>query len=514
MRNNIIAGSLLFSVLYIAYCFNAYSEFLFSLPYGIHEHAQADRLALAIQYYDRGMNFFLPRTYHIYAIDGITQVEFPLQSYLAALGGLIFGRENISLSYRLITLTIGYAGLLALYLSVAQAVKDCISALFIPFFILTTPIFSYYICNYIPDAAALSICFIGFYFLLSYKLSHKYNQYIVAIVMLTLATLIKTSVGVVLIGVIGYSIFDLIFNDDLNLRRRILKTSILLALTPLLPILWYLYNLYLTEKYHSHIFLMRINPFHTWYEFKAYIDELVLKRYSEEYFTLAHYPFILFLAIAGLRTIFLNKSERSSIFLISAIVTGSSILTILFGVQLVHHDYYFLSIWQPEIIITLTILFISYRNRIIYPKAIYAFNVVVIIGITVLSYFGLNRLEKRLTLDVETYPLAHTYNSAYWMHNGANIMDSLSIDKNTNIYVLDESAPNLGLLYFDRRGINASPGSWGNMLDIRNYMKERNIKIMVCDARKIPGFEKYKYFNQVFKELYRDKLCAVYYMTI
>ena len=54
------------------------------LPRGIHEWAQADRLALAISFYDNGMHFFRPQTLNLSALDGVVGVEFPLMAWLAA----------------------------------------------------------------------------------------------------------------------------------------------------------------------------------------------------------------------------------------------------------------------------------------------------------------------------------------------------------------------------------------------------------------------------------------------
>src|ERR1043165_8310127 len=83
---------------------------------GIHCWAQADRLSLAFNYYESSMNFFKPSTYNIYNNQsGIVGVEFPLQSYLAALAGKIFGKSCITLSFRIITLLFSLLGFYTLF---------------------------------------------------------------------------------------------------------------------------------------------------------------------------------------------------------------------------------------------------------------------------------------------------------------------------------------------------------------------------------------------------------------
>jgi hypothetical protein len=73
-----------------------YAPFLRYMPEGLHAWAQADRLALAINFYDFGFDFWHPRTSSLTSIGGITGVELPLPAYLAALGGVVFGRGAIT----------------------------------------------------------------------------------------------------------------------------------------------------------------------------------------------------------------------------------------------------------------------------------------------------------------------------------------------------------------------------------------------------------------------------------
>src|SRR4051812_10252475 len=73
-----------------------YGYMLDKLPMGVHEWAQADRLAIAYRFFDDGMNFFRPATFNMEPSDGVVGVEFPIQAYLAASFGHLFGRGSIS----------------------------------------------------------------------------------------------------------------------------------------------------------------------------------------------------------------------------------------------------------------------------------------------------------------------------------------------------------------------------------------------------------------------------------
>lgn len=514
MNRSITQGIILFTTLFIAISCYYYHNFAFSLPYGLHDEAQADRLAVAIQFYDNGMNFFLPRTYHIYATDGITPVEFPIHSYLAAILGHIFGREHISTCFRLLTLTIGYFGLLSLYLTMLRATKDVLSSLFMPFLLMSSPVFAYYICSTMPDPAAVSICFIGIYFFTRYLESFRYKKFILAIAFLTLATLIKTSTGVTLIAVMGYTVIDLIFFKKLKLNNKLLKTGILFFIPLTLIAYNYFYNQYLGDKYHGYIFLMRILPFESLGAMKFYFTYCLSVKFVNDYFTVAHYPLMLLILASGSLALYFNKKRRQLLILILLMSIGSLILTILFGRQIEHHDYYFVSIWMPVIIIILSLLLIEVRKLISSGKATIVFNTGLLCALFVIFFFGSRHYYKRINMDEQKYPGLKANDQSYWMHNGREILEDLGIGKDSTIFVLDENAANVGLVYFDRKGKNAMIGSWeGNIFNVLSYMQDHNIRIMVCDARKMPEIkETYsRHFYDIFTELYIDDRCAVYY---
>lgn len=511
MNRNLTFGVTLFTVVYIIFCGYYFHDFVFALPYGLHDEAQADRLAVAIQYFDRGMDFFHPRTYHLYATDGITPIEFPVHPYLAAILGHIFGREHISLCYRLLTLCIGYVGLLSLFLTVARATKDIVSAMFMPFFLLSSPVFAYYLCNYMPDAAATCISFSGFYLFLKYIDNRRFKTYVWAIVVLTLAALIKTSVAVILLSVIGYSVIDMLFIKRLGLGDKLWKVLLTYGLSLGAILAYYLYNQHLTDKYHGYIFLMRVLPFENKTEVRTYFEHALPVRYINEYFTVAHYPIMAFIVAAGVFTLFKNKAKRQLLILIGIMMCGCASLLALFGHQLIHHDYYFVSMFIPSIIIILTILLIEIRNRI--PRDIsHMANVGLIAALCFVCLYGKSHFFKRINMDEHKYPGTKENDLSYWMKGGDRLLDKLGIDEDSSIFILDENPANVGLVYFDRKGMNAMKQSWGSMYDVRNYMNSRDIKIMVCDARKLPWFESFGGFSKLFTEIYRDERRAVYYL--
>lgn len=246
-----------FLIIILTFCFFYYPPLIASYPYGIHSWAQADRLSLAFGFFDHGMNFFLPRTYCLLPQDGITGVEFPIQSYIAALSGKIFGRNAISISFRLLDLLISITGMWFLFLIVFKRTGNFVFSLLPSVFIFCSPVFIYYTCNYLPDTAGVSIVFIGFYYMLNYIDDKKSSSAIKAIVFLVLGTLIKTSCAIYLLAsllfVFGYEFFC---KEKLRLRS-FLSISIVTIVGFALIYGYFNYNNYLNTKYNSYVFFSR-----------------------------------------------------------------------------------------------------------------------------------------------------------------------------------------------------------------------------------------------------------------
>lgn len=516
MKNKTLPGIIVFTFLFVIISCIRYHDFLFELPYGLHEEAQADRLALAIQFYDDGMNFFKPRTYNMAAEDRIVAAEFPIHSYTAAAIAKIFGREYINTIYRLLTLVIVYAGLLALFLTAFKATKDRIVSLFVPFFLFCSPVFAYYACTAMPDAAAVGICFIGFYFFYSWLSSHRLSDLRKAIIFFTLATLIKTTLGIVLLAGMSYAFLNIMLLPKGNYKKDIWKVIGLFVISLSVILAYYIYNQYLISRYHGYVFVLRVLPFENWEEVKLYFTYSLRHTYINEYFIVPQYPFLLLLLISGSIAMYMNKHRRNWLFFFVILFTGTTITTFLFGHQLIHHDYYFVSMWMPALTITLLAYVIELRNTINTAKGALLLNSAVFATLVILIVFAHSFLASRITLEDYRYPGIKNALRSNWMHDGAKKLEELGIGRDSTIFVLDEGPANTALVYFDRKGMNTPPGAWeGNLHNVRSYMDRLKIRIMVCDARKMPLIEATyaPLFNELFTQLYIDEYCAVYVLN-
>ena len=170
-----------------------YVPYLHELPTSIHAWAQSDRLALAINFYDYGFHFFTPRTSVLVSIGGVSGVEFPLPAYLAALGGLVFGRGSIVTLFRLLDVAMVLLGFYYLFRLIYERTGHFVAGLVPGAFLLASPFFAFYAGSFMPDPFSLSLSFIGYYYWLRFFDDRRFGDLRLALLLVALAGLIKTT---------------------------------------------------------------------------------------------------------------------------------------------------------------------------------------------------------------------------------------------------------------------------------------------------------------------------------
>jgi hypothetical protein len=438
-----------FSVISICY----YKEMVFFMPKGIHEWAQADRLALAMNFYDNGMNFFKPSTYSLYSINGITGVEFPIQSYLSALSGFIIGRQNIPFAFRMIDIIISLAGLYFLFLTCYSKTKNIVLSLFPPLFIFCAPVFIYYTCNFLPDTAALSFTFISYYYLFRFTDSHDIKYLIPSILWMSFATLVKTSAGIYLIALLAHAFSYMFYQRHIFKTKNFIKVGLLSLSAISFIIAYFFYNRYLNDTYHSGSFLATIMPIKERELFRYLIEDRILKIWIYEYLVHPQYYVLFLLAINGIGLMLWNF--RSNFFYLAhlAMATiGAGIVFLLMDAQFIDHDYYALCIFYPLIAFILLTSLIQIGIRL--PDRI---RPIVNLNLIVIACVLFNRAYHHHTYRLsDTYPGFSDDYRHFWMEEGARKLEKAKIGKDAKIVILGEYAPNLGLTYFDRKGVHCT----------------------------------------------------------
>ncbi|RYD58217.1 MAG: hypothetical protein EOP56_04655 [Sphingobacteriales bacterium] len=466
-----IAG---FAAILIFFCATYYGEMLHMKPRGIHDWAQADRLSLAVCFYDEGMDFFKPRTHNVYSTDGVTGVEFPIQAYLAAVGGKVFGREHISSCFRLMDTIIACAGLLFLFMA-AYKRTDFVFSMVAPLFVFCAPMFIYYACNYVPDAVAVSILFAAFYFVLNYIDERKTRDMLWAIGLMTLATLIKTSDGLYMLGFIGLVTFQRL-RHMAGYNRKSHYAFIASALVAVaLPVAYYFYNRYLNQTYHSTVFLAKANPFTSWEDFQHYIDVDFKLVWMREYLELPQYLLLVVVLVIALPLLKHTSHGRTNLLLLSVFLIGVLCMGYLMGAQLRYHDYYVLSIFLPLISFALLVSVIVIYEYASIGKGISLWRRGWIAAIIIMFFFADFHHHQRLKPDY--YPFGA---GIPWAYDGHILMDELHIPKDERIIVLGEDAPNIALVHLDRKGYHIPTEMSGNLQRVVQLMGQLHVSTLVC----------------------------------
>ena len=425
-----------------------YLPYLSDLPTGIHTWAQCDRLALALMYYDYGFHFLTPRTYALVSIGGITGVEFPLQAYLAALGGLLFGRGSIVTLFRLLDVAMTLIGFYYLFRLIFERTGHFVAGLVPGAFLLASPFFAFYAGNFLPDPFSLSLSFVGCYYWLRFFDDRRFGDLRMAVAVFTVAGLVKTTVALHFGAVVGITLLWAFLQPALLLPKERRQLLVLAGAGAGLIVFFFLHNLSLNETYQSWLFLAKPNPVQdaeTWHDVLYYIRLNWLGEYATvtQYRTLA--------VCAGLFAVFLLPNLRRYLPLTLLLVASALIaygMVLMMGAQLGVHDYYIVCIMGPPAMLLLVLALLNLGRYGGWARYVTS------IGLATLLFFlvanGYKRLHRRMSDD---YPPFSPY-SHVWMRGGAAELAAAGVPSTSSILVFGEDAPNVALVYFDRRGIN------------------------------------------------------------
>ncbi|UYZ62081.1 glycosyltransferase family protein [Hymenobacter weizhouensis] len=461
-----------------------YVPYLGWLPRGIHEWAQADRLALALSFYDFGFDLWHPRTFSVQSADGVTGVEFPLYSYLASLLGIVFGREGISPAFRLLTLATAAAGCYCAFRLVYDLTGKFALSLLPAAFLLSSPAFVYYSGNYLPDAAGASLVLVGIYVLVRAVRAQPagVRGMILGILVLTVATLVKLSAGLYLGGaVVGLGLYLLQHRLRYGARHWLALAASALGSGACI-IGYLLYTRYLNAAYNSTLFLAAPRPIDS-PATAAFIWARIQQVWWPEYFSL---PASLVLGAAvGLLA---WKSRRGGwrryhplVGAAMTVVVGGLAFFALMGKQFIDHDYYALAPYAP--LLTLVVAGAAYvADRQQWQWS----GVAAGVGVVVLLAIGWHRHTQRMQ---EPYGNFSNYYSYHWMVNADAALARARVPARAQVLVLGEDAPNLALVYLNRRGI-----TWKSDLatvtetELLNRMQQKKLHYLILSQRNMRVF--------------------------
>lgn len=472
-------NDLIFVIFLIVFWILLYNELLFRMPTGIHEWGQGERLALAYGFYENGMNFFKPSTLSQFSIDGITGVEFPIQSYIAAIGGKLLGKQYLSIVFRLLnTIVIGIC-LFTLYKIAYSFSKNFFISILPPFILLLSPCFLDYTCNYIPDAFATSILLVGMGFYLQTWILYVKNRHFWALFLCAFATLIKTSCGIYLIGFVLYDLYLLFKSNEI---KKHITYFVYIFMCFAILIGYFIYNRHLNAIYNSTLFLLDIRPISK-KDALYFLFSRLPKTWAREYFILPAYILLLILSLP----LYFRKINRHLSMMLPfhlLLFVGILVVSYLMGGQFIDHDYYIIPILFPFLVLQAFWLNIVIKDKPFFTSL--KFKTLSTATFVVLILFSFVKTKERLGPKYRDFS---NYYNTDWMKDGAKEIKKYSIPSDEYICVLNENPPNLSLVYFDRKGYALNRDLWGEKFESAySFFKEKKL---------VYGIVKYSEFKRI-----------------
>jgi hypothetical protein len=314
-----------------------YTEIFYKSPSFHHLWRQSDCLSITMNYYKENLNFFQPAIHYVGDKDGRTISEFPIIYYTVAQLWKVFGHKETI--FRLINILIVFSGLFCLFRFTREFLSDTFWALFVPFFLFSSPILAYYTNNFMADAPALGLSLTGGYFFWKAFSTQKKKWFYLALGIFLLAGLIKISSLLLFFSLFLVHLFIIVFYRSertwLNRFSRLWPYLVVMILI----FTWYRYAAYYNSQNLSGIFLQGLLPIWSvdgatmkklW---STYVNDMI-----PAYFALGGL-FTVFLFFIGL-FIFIKQVNKFLLFANILVFLGCISLIILFYQALTIHDYY------------------------------------------------------------------------------------------------------------------------------------------------------------------------------
>jgi hypothetical protein len=462
-----------------------------------HAWALADRFAISLGFLENGFDFFHPEpkclnpqfpagiagkktfwTHPISGAIGITAIDFPIHHYIVS-GIMYFLNTNETFVFRLYMLTLSLLGLFYLFKSAMLITSSFYYSLFLTLFILLSPTFSYYSVGFLTSQASFSILLISLYHYIKYTQTKKNTYFIFTILLLTLASLARFPFLIYLIGFLSLDILLLFTSKKIEQKRFLLSLSSICIV-----LLYFFYNkLYLFERFGSN-FLNYPLPSRSLEQLYEVIKG-TLYHQSWRYFTLAHYIIMAVLLVKVIKRkskLSINPIYKEAILYLGICSFGVFLYMILMSQQFVAHEYYLLDTFLPILIFLSLGCFQFFKNKK-FKKALVVF-----------CFFGfiLNRVVYEFGYaERKVDPLETTRKN---FMNSERTLDSLHIDKNKYILLLDSKSPNLAFINMNRKGYSVMNSSYENIKESLNwsydYIITQNFTYRDEVLLNYPNFEK------------------------
>ena len=476
-----------------------YHHIAFYRPVGIHQWRNCVSAAFPVNYYYGG-NFLTPQTNALLADNNtsdVTVVEFPVLYYIVSLFYRIFGTHEFL--FRIFQVAIGFTGLVFLFKAGHYFTGDWFYAGVVPLIIFSSPVYVFYLNNFIPDAAALSLTFIGFYYFMKYHSVRRIAPWLVSMLFFLLAGLIKTSSLLPYFGLAGVALLELFTGRGRTERESYFRFRLAHIATFMLVIVlvsgWYLYARLYSDAHGGSVSAIEIRPI---WELSGETIRATLES-MKHWFRNGTYHATYFLyfslAVFIFTLIFRKKANRFLYRFNILVFLGAVSFTLFFFRDMRNHDYY----QTNNLFILVTVYLTGFTilrgmapgvYRSIWTKA--AVSVVLIF----LVINCMNRMHVRYS-DRDMHYVSSS--KTVEMFDIEGTLDALGIDRSAKVHCTPDRSINISLYLCNRKGLTDYSGYSKLSLEERiAAMKEIGIEYVILGSRE--PYREVENLDEVFGE--------------
>jgi hypothetical protein len=327
--------------------FNSYTgiyKFISTRPCSIHISAQTSRAAIALNYYENNMNFFTPQNQRNMKGEAYTGLEFPVVYYMGAICYRLFGFNEAYL--RVISLVITSVGLLFFFLLSLKFTKSNWLSLGIIAAVICSPVFIFYVANFMPDPPSVGMILGGWYFLFRYIGSHSRKHLNWFIALSTLGVLLKVTGAICFVIVVCLLVLDH-FKFFKNAEREYLfpkKKGIVIRLlaAAIVIVSWYKYSAWFPRTHGGAPFFLTPNMYDSWDGLVGVLGWMK-KLWLNHYYSYESY--VLLGGVAAVIVLGCLKASRLLLTITLLYILGCLAYFFFFLNQFMHHDYYIITMF-------------------------------------------------------------------------------------------------------------------------------------------------------------------------
>ncbi len=440
-------GILFFVIVFIflVFYYNL-NETMFFRPQATHAWRQTDCLSITQNYYQLNNNFFEPEIHNQLSDNdrtGKTAGEFPLLYYAVAQIWRVTGKSEFI--YRLIVLLISFTGLFFIFKASQEILKNNAQSIFVSLGLFTAVTYVYYSANFLPNIPALSLVFIGWFFIWKFY-KHNHTKYLWwSMFFFGLGILLKVSSGISFVALLGWLFLQFFIKKE----NRILFKKPLTKLLPFVAVIVVVVAWYVYAANYNRIHDGRYTFNNVWPIWEVSNEKIWKILQGTKMVTRPSFFNLPMLYITGAMWIYLLLTfKKRSLFLnylLLIIPFGSLIYALLWFQAFNYHDYYWIDFYVNFVLVW--ILFFKTIDE--YKWARHWAVSIVILG---LFFHNASECNKLLNSKYVGWQNATYLNHLKAVGELEPVFKRLGIGANDKVISIPDKSINISLYLMNRRG--------------------------------------------------------------